>query len=70
MIQRSVPKTIIHQGAIDGIDKARSHAVTRPLPSKINGFIGSFLIARIALSVRTTVRDARVIFTITPSPNA
>jgi hypothetical protein len=28
---------------MDGIDRARSQAVTSPLPSRINGLIGNFL---------------------------
>ena len=68
-MQSNVPKTIIHQGAIDGIDKARSQAVTSPLPSKMNGLIGSFLMARITLSVIMTVREAKRILTMTPKPN-
>ena len=64
-----MPKTIIHQGAIDGMDIARSHAVTSPLPSKMNGLMGSFLIARIALSVSMTVREAKRILMRTPNPN-
>ena len=30
---KNVPTIIIHQGAIDGMDKAKSHAATRALPS-------------------------------------
>ena len=53
---------------MDGIERARSQAVTSPLPSKINGLIGNFLMARMALSVNTTVTDARRIFIMTPRP--
>ena len=64
----NVPTTTIHQGAIDGIDKAKSHAATRALPSNKYTFGGNFLILRTKYSAIKAVSEAANTLRSTPTP--
>ena len=68
IIANSVPMTVIHQGAIDGIERASSHAVTSAVLSVRKTLLGIFRIFKMKYSAIMAVILARMILSKMPIP--